>query len=318
MKSTISIQRCNDYKMGLLKEALSNIFQPFGGFQAIIHRGDQVLVKPNLLKPSLPNTAVTTHPALIQALLEICLDMGAKPFVGDSPGFFSLKRVSEVTGLKKIADKLGIKVHEFKNPVSIPSIHGGRTLHRFKLDRRVLDADCIVNVPKLKAHQQVVLTGAIKNLYGSIPGKRKAKYHYQFGERENLFGEMLLENYQLIKPTFTVVDGILAMEGNGPAHGKPRTLGLLLGGKDGIAIDRVLCEILQIDPRKVITLQAAMELNVGAYDMDQINVVGEALKNLIVSDFLMAQPMPIKFEFTRVVRSVLRNLYYRYLKGPLQ
>lgn len=313
-KATISIECCKKYDFELLKGSITNLFLPFGGIQKFVKSGDRVVIKPNLLKPAHPDDAVTTHPILLKALLQLCLDLGAKPIIGDSPGFFSLKRVAEVTGLKIIADEMGVAISEFKSPVPVQSIHKGKTLHHFKLDRLIVEADCVINVPKVKAHQQLVLTGAVKNLYGSIPGKRKAKYHYQFGDRHNLFAEMLVENYQLIRPSFTIADGITAMEGNGPARGRPRQVGILVGGTDGIAIDRVLCEILGIPHRELRTLKAAEDLKVGVWDIEKIEIVGKPLAELKVPDFLMAEPMPIKFQFTRVIRSILRNLYYRHIK----
>lgn len=313
-KTPVSIIRCTEYKAEGLKPSLLKLFTPFGGIEKIVTRNSQVLIKPNLLKPSTPEEAVVTHPLLLKSILEICLDLGSRPFIGDSPGFYSLNRVAQVTGLSEIASKLGVKIMEFRTPVRVKSIHSEKTLRHFKIDRQVLESDCIINVPKLKAHQQLVFTGAVKNLYGCIPGKRKAKYHYQFGDRDNLFAEMLVENYQLVNPTFTIIDAIMAMEGNGPVRGRPRNLGLLIGGKDCIAIDRVLCEILDIPYSKVFTLRAAQNMNAGEQRIEEIEIHGEPIETIRVKDFLAAIPMPIKFQFWRFVRSVLKNLYFRWIK----
>lgn len=313
-KTVVSLFQCEDYTPLKVKETLLKLFEPFNGVERFIKRNDLILIKPNLLKPALPEQAVTTHPLLIQALLELCLDHGGRPCIGDSPGFFSIERVSQTTGLKQIAEKLGVPIREFNNPVPVKSIHKGNTLKEFKLDRLILDADCILNVPKLKAHQQLVITGAIKNLYGCIPGKRKAKYHYKFGDLENLFAEMLVENYQLVKPAFNIMDAITIMEGNGPARGQPRFLGLLGGAQDGIALDRIFCEILGIPEHEVRTLRAARKMGVGTWDINQIEAIGADLEKVKMKDFLKAAPMPIKFQFTRVVRSIIRNLYYRWIK----
>ena len=280
----------------------------------MIRRGDHVLLKPNLLKPSHPDAAVTTHPKLILTIAQMCLDLGAHVTIGDSPGFFSLKKVAQSLGLTDPCKKMNIKIQEFRSPVPRKSIRNDHTLKQFKHDRLMIESDVIINLPKLKSHQQLALTGAIKNLYGCIPGKRKAKYHYQFGDRDNLFAEMLIENYELIRPTFTLVDAIVAMEGNGPARGRPKNVGLLIAGKDAVSIDRILCEIIGLPPELLRTLTAAKTLGVGNTELENIELVGALLGEIKVRDFLKAQAMPIKFELTRVIRSIVRNLYYRYFK----
>ena len=174
------------------------------------------------------------------------------------------------------------------------------------MDRAVLEADKIINVPKLKAHQQLLLSGALKNPFGAIVGKRKAYWHFRYAQPE-IFTDMIVGVYKKVGPVLNIVDAIVAMEGAGPIGGQPRKLGVLLASTDGAAVDRVACELVGALAEKVPMLAAARRAGVGVTQMAEIELLGGDLGELRVDDFLFPELIPLRFSLLRVCRSVARQ-----------
>jgi len=174
-----------------------------------------------------------------------------------------------------------------------------------------LDADVVINVPKLKVHQQMQLSAAIKNPFGCAPGKLKTRLHFYRGEDKLTFAKMILEYYQLVNPQLTVVDGIIAMERLGPNGGDPYPLGILTGGVDCVAMDRVHGEIIGIPADELEFLIVAKELGIGETDIGQIEIVGEDIDSVKVSDFKLSRQTPVGFSPHRVLRSIIRNIWIK-------
>ncbi len=302
----VAAQRCGSYSEAELNPALDRLLEFLGGIERFVHPGAKVLLKPNLLRASEPEGAVTTHPSLVRRVAERVLGAGGMPFIGDSPAWGSLGRVAESAGLKKVSEELGIPLVPFNHPIRVEN-HGGRVYRRLTLDRAVLEADVIINLPKLKAHQQLLLSGAVKNCFGCVPGKRKAWWHFKAGNYENYFALMLVEVYQLVRPTLNIVDGVIAMEGNGPVKGSPRPLGILLASEDAVALDRILCHALGVEAESWPILAAAKELEAGPLELGEIELVGESLEAIAVPDFKLPRMMSVGFSLPRVVKSALKN-----------
>ncbi|MFQ6110605.1 MAG: DUF362 domain-containing protein [Nitrospinota bacterium] len=306
MSAKVAALRCGSYSQAELEPAVERLLGLLGGLERFVSRGAKVLLKPNLLKASEPESCVTTHPALVKCLAGMVLEAGGKPFIGDSPAWGSLGRVAERAGLKRVAKEMCIPLVPFDHPVKVEN-RGGRVYRRLTLDRAVLEADVIINLPKLKTHQQLLLSGAIKNCFGCVPGKRKAWWHFKAGSYENYFALMLVEVFQLVRPTLNILDGVIAMEGNGPVNGSPRPLGTILASEDAVALDRILCHALGVEAESWCILAAAKELEAGPQNLEEIELVGEPLEAIAVPDFKLPRTMSIGFSLPRVVKSALKN-----------
>ena len=308
MTATVSLQHCPTYDEPALADALRRVLGPLGGLGAFVSRGDRVLVKPNMISNVAREKCAQTDPAVVGAVLSDLLDLGGKPFVGDSPAWGSVRSNARANGLDEVCGRLDVPLVPFNRPVRVAN-RTGEVFGHFKLDRAVLEADRIINVPKLKAHRQVSLSCAVKNMFGAMPGRRKAWWHLKAGSYENYFGRMLVEVYALTAPAVSIVDGITAMEGIGPIKGTPRQLDLLMASADGPAIDRVCCEILGLRPSRLATLRAAIELGVGTPNMRDIAIVGDPIDRFRIDDFQWPKLMMLGFSFPRFVRGSIRQAW---------
>ncbi len=306
--------RAQDYSDPQLKAAIEQLLAPLGGIAAIVKPGDRVLLKPNLLTGARPGKECTTRPEIVACVAELVKAAGGKPFLGDGPAFGSALGVAKANGYLPILEALEIPVVEF---------HGHRyqtvseSFDHLRLCKEAMDADVVINLPKVKSHVQLTLTLGVKNLFGCVPGKMKAWWHMEAGKDADRFGEMLVETARTIQPNLTLVDGIIAHEGNGPSGGEPRPLGLLAASQDVFALDRALVEVLQVEPNLVPTVRAADRLGLNpALDAIPFPLLSPA--DFQVSDWQLPEKMtPIDFGAPRVLRSTFKHLYIRWIKEPV-
>ena len=313
--SKVSVVKCTDYSKEDIRSAVNKTFSFFGGIENVIKKGSKVLLKPNFLKESSPRKCIVTHPAVIEAVAEAVLEAGATPIIGDSPAFGSVAKIASRIGLDKFAEKHGIDIIELDKPRKV-SINCGGQDFSLTVSGKALDVDAIINIPKLKVHVQVLFTAGVKNLYGCVSGKQKAWRHLQSKNNLEWYADMLIANYQLVKPVFTIVDAVTAMEEKGPTGGKPKDVSLLVGGIDVIAVDRVVAELLSVSPEDVPILRAAKRLGVGEQDLSKIEIAGESLPSVKVHDFIFPELSPIGFDFIRVVKSLIKHLWFKFVSKP--
>ncbi len=311
----VSVVKCTDYSKDDVRSAVDKTFSFFGGIENVIKKGSKVLLKPNFLKESSPRECIVTHPAVMEAVAEAVLEAGATPIIGDSPAFGSVAKVASRLGLDKFAEKHGIDIIELDKPRKVSINCGGKDFS-LTVSGRALDVDAIINLPKLKVHVQVLFTAGVKNLYGCVSGKQKAWRHLQAKNNLEWYTDMLIANYQLVKPVFTIVDAVTAMEEKGPTGGRPRDVSLLVGGIDVIAVDRVVAELLSVRPEDVPILRAAKRLGIGEQDLSKIEIAGEDLPSVKVHDFIFPELSPIGFDFIRVVKSLIRHLWLKFVGKP--
>ncbi len=309
MKSKVLVRRSATYQLdaveAFVRESLQRLFPDKPPFAA----GDKILLKPNLLRGFAPERCVTTHPVVLEAVLRVLSDCSAGSVtVSDSPAFGSLESVAHTAGYGPLAQRYGLKIEPFTQPTPLKTAAG---IAHLKIAGSLENFDHTINLPKFKSHCQMTLTLSIKNLFGVVIGKRKPVLHCLVKNDKVRFGEMLIAIAQKVNPTLTVVDGIQAMQGMGPANGTPYPLGILASGRDMTALDRVLTEIVQVPPEQVFALKAAHALNYGNHSLENIELLGETdLAALAVSDFKLAErPMDISFNPVRVIRSILRQFY---------
>ncbi len=309
MKPTVSLLQASSYELADLAITIESLLEPLGGMSSIVKSGDRVLLKPNLLTGSRPTKECTTRPEIIYCVAKMVQAAGGKPFLGDSPAFGTALGVAKANGLLAIAKELDIPIVEF---------HGQRyqtegDFKHLRLSKEAMNADVVINLPKVKSHVQLTITMGVKNLFGCVPGKMKAWWHLEAGKDVDKFARMLVATAEAIAPSLTIMDGIIGHEGNGPGQGEPRYLGMLAASNDVFALDRVVVEILGVNPNQVPTIK------VGKYqNLDQIAIAGASIENLQIHDWkLPTEMMPIDFGFPRIIKSTFKHLYIKFIKEPM-
>ena len=231
---TVSIAKSAGYALPDLRHAVITLLEPIGGMTAFVSSGERVLLKPNMLAAKGPDLAVTTHPALVRVVADLVREAGGIVLIGDSPGIGGFLRVAEKCGISGAARDSESALVEFNEAVEL---QGSGTFRSIRLARAYYEADKVINLPKLKTHEMMTMTCAVKNLFGAVIGAEKAGWHLKAGTSRQMFARLLLEIYQLKKPVLNIVDAIIAMEGNGPGNGDPIRLGLLIAGSNPVAVD---------------------------------------------------------------------------------
>lgn len=314
-RPVVSLVRAQAYELDALRESVRAVMEPLGGFAQMVKPGDRVLLKPNLLTGARPTKECTTRPELVRVVAEQVIAVGGKPFLGDSPAFGSAAGVARANGLAQVAEDLGIPIVEFhgKRYAAI-----GADFDRLRLCKEAMEADVVINLPKVKSHCQLVLTLGVKNLFGCVPGKMKAWWHMEAGKDRDRFGTMLVETARAIAPELTILDGIIGHEGNGPSNGEPRSLGVLGASTDVFALDRAILEILGVDPAQVPTVAASQRLGLCS-DVAAIAFPLLQPQELAIADWqLPPRYMAIDFGAPRVLKSTFKHLYIRFIKEPMK
>jgi uncharacterized protein (DUF362 family)/Pyruvate/2-oxoacid:ferredoxin oxidoreductase delta subunit len=309
----VSLIKCSGYDRAEVEGAVREAVELLGGITSMIQAGERVLIKPNMLHPSAPERAITTHPSVVAAVIKLVKEARAIPLVGDSPGLARCERVLRATGIGAVAEELGAETVDFS--ASLVEVENETGL--LVLSRAAVEADRIISLPKLKTHGQVYFTGAVKNQFGCVPGFLKAQHHCRFPDRDH-FAEMLLDINRYLKPklALAVMDGIVAMEGNGPSGGTPREVGVIVAGRDFPAVDVVACRVVNIDPITVPTTRAAYVSGYTTGEMADIEVLGESVENVVVEDFKRLQVVSRIAQFGPLPPSVARRLTESLVPKP--
>jgi uncharacterized protein (DUF362 family)/ferredoxin len=300
----VGIERVAEYDRALVKAGLLRLLTPLGGMEHFVKPGERVLIKPNLLSAKPPEAAVTTHPELLRAVIELVQQAGGVALVGDSPGFGKGRRVAERCGLLRVIEESGAQFVPFEET---EPVRGTGIFREFELARPYLEADRLINLPKLKTHEMMTLTCCVKNLFGAVVGTQKAAWHLKAGADKELFAEMLLEVYRLRKPDLNIVDAVVAMEGNGPGSGDPCSVGLLLAGANALAVDQIAAEIAGM-PKKLLYLEsAARRLGLAGSDREEIECCGFPLREIDCRPFRLPHQSDVQFGLPNFLKNRLRN-----------
>jgi uncharacterized protein (DUF362 family) len=305
IQAKVSIIKCADYESISVRDALIKHFTLLGGIESFISKGDKVLIKPNLIAPRPRKCATQTDPAVILELAKILLDYGAKPFVGDSPAWADASSCIKALELFEPLKKIGVEVRQLDGPVK-RRLEFCKT--RVGISRHALEADKIINLPKLKTHQQLVATIAVKNMFGCVSGKAKAVWHYKKGATFEDFCTMLIGIYKFLNPVINIIDAVIAMEGPGPIHGNPKHLGWLAASKDPIAAEIICGDLIGIDPGSLPIIKTAEKLNFGCHDKNKIEITGDLIDKNHVPTLQQAKLVPLQFTPLRILKSILNQI----------
>jgi len=310
MMSKVSLIHCSDYDTGKVFDAVKKAVDLLGGIENFVKPDMLVLLKPNLLSARPPQDAVDTHPEVVRAVGRLVKGAGARPIIGDSPGGYgkNIDEVFEKSGMKAMAKEEGIELVKFTSSKFVDGI---------PIARYVFDCDCVISIPKFKTHSVTMLTAAIKNMYGTVTGLYKAECHSK-APREEDFAKIIAKIHSISRPRLTVLDAIVAMEGDGPAAGNPRNMNLVMASEDAVAIDSCISTIVGLNPQDILVTREAYQLGLGETDISRIELLGEHITNFITSDFKLPQTMPLRLIPKAIANSVATLVRFKpYIESAL-
>ena len=284
--SKVSIVRCENYDSQRVFEAVKRAVDLVGGIEHYVRPGSDVLIKPNLLSARLPEEGVDTHPEVIRAVVRLVKGINANPRIGDSPGGYG-KNIEEVF------ERSGIKAMAKEEDVPLVKFTSSRSVDGMPISRQVFDCDRIISVPKMKTHGVTILTCAVKNMFGTVTGLFKAECHSKAPKAEE-FSKIIAKVYSISRPHLTVLDGIVAMEGDGPAAGDLRKMNLVMASHDAVAIDSCVAKIMGLNPLDILTTKEAYKMGLGEADLLRIETPGDDINSFIANDFKLPKTTMLK------------------------
>lgn len=294
-ESTVALVRCDTYDPDTVYDALSHGVELLGGLDRFVRPGERLLLKPNLLAGEAPEKMVTTHPSVLTAGIRLFQKGGAKVCFGDSPGYDRPADAADRAGLLEAGVRCGADFVSFSNGRRVENPESG-LVSRFPIAEAINECDGIVNLAKMKTHQLTRITGAVKNLFGCVPGPRKALYHVRFQDLTD-FCTLLVELNLLLRPRLHVMDGVVAMEGNGPRGGDPRPMRTLILSEDPVAVDSVFCRLVGMDPGFVPTNVIGQQRGLGRHEEGGIEIIGESLEEFVAHEFQIVRKPVSNYPF---------------------
>ncbi len=265
---------CEGYQQYAVAEAIETGISLLGGWDCFLKKHEKILLKPNLLNRAEPNRAVTTHPAVFQSVAESLIENGYSNLCyGDSPGHpGSVEKTSSICGLHEVAEKLNLPLAEFTKSKTV-EYRRGNVERKYEICEGVLESDGIINICKMKTHQLERITGGVKNMFGCVCGLNKGAAHAKYPDADS-FAQMLVDLNLLLKARLHIMDGIIAMEGNGPASGNPVEMNVILMSEDPVALDATFCRLISLDPAVVATVYHGGNTGLGKWREEEIEIVG--------------------------------------------
>ena len=299
----VALAHCPDYESPSLPGAVSSLLE---NIACQPWPGARVLVKPNLLAPKPPDFLPCTHPRVVRAACLYLLECGARVSVGDSPSFSSGIKVARKIGLQRALADLPVALINLDQPKMVRlSFPGGIV----GISRKALEQDFILNLPKLKTHRMVRVTGAVKNFFGCVSSVRKALLHFLYGGRGNRFEKMILELTRHLPPAISLMDAIVAMQGGGPVDGEPYALGLLAASPSAVALDTAVFTLLGLKPGDVPIWQEACNQGLAGAKPDEIVYPLEPLHAFDATGFRVPAILrSLNFHPLRLTKSLIKRI----------
>lgn len=295
MQPKVVARYCPEYTANV-EEILRQGLDELGGMSAYVKPNQKVLLKVNLLMKKQPEEAVTTHPSIVEAVVHLVQEAGGIPIIGDSPGgpytVGALKGIYDRSGLQEVAERTGA-ILNFDVGQTLVAHPSGKLVKSLTVTKSVTDADVVITLSKLKTHGMMTFTGAVKVLFGVIPGLLKAEYHLKMPNLQN-FADLLVDIATWVKPSLSVMDGIVGMEGDGPSAGKPRSIGALLLSQDPFALDVVATHLIGLKPEKVPTIMAARERGL-ASRLEEVEWVGDPRSLWKIQNYVLPKTYSVNF-----------------------
>ncbi len=282
--SQVSIIRCADYEINRLYQAVKQSVDVIGGINKFVKKGQTVLLKPNLLKIARPDQAVITHPEFIRAVIRLVKTVTDKILIGDSPGgLVKVEDIYDQCGIRQVAKQENVQLLRFDKIKHI----GGIPFASIKDE-----VDVVISLPKLKTHNLTTLTCAIKNVFGLVPGLYKV-YCHKKAPNFQVFAQELVRIYSMATPDLSIIDGVLAMQGEGPSDGESYNLGLIISSADAVAADAVVAKIIGLSPFSVPSIKIAHDKKLGQADLNKIKISGQSIDEVLAKGFDLPKIMAL-------------------------
>lgn len=304
--SKVAIIRCESYNQDEVTAAVERGISLIGGIDKFTAPGEKILLKPNLVTADPPEKCITTHFSVFKAVALAFKNAGAVVEYGDSPAVQSPESAARRSGIAQAAEEADAKLADFHNGREI-TFENGIQNKKFIIANGVLDCDGLVSLPKLKTHGLERITACIKNQFGCIPGKLKGEFHARIPDAIS-FARMLIDLNRFIKPRLYIVDGIWAMEGNGPRSGSPRKMSVLLFSADPIALDATICRMIGLKPEIVPTVTIGAEEGMGTFDEKEIELLGDPLDSFVIENFNVRKDPVVPYKPGGAVQFVRNSL----------
>lgn len=271
-RSKVVVLPCEDYEEEKIYRLLRKGMEVLGGVSAFIGKEEKILLKPNLLKKAEVEKAVITHPAVVGAFARFLREEGyANIVLADSCGHGSTSQVIRGTGMDTCLEKYKIPAIDYTKGISVDYPEGIQA-KEFVLPKELLEADCVISLCKMKTHALERITGAVKNSYGFVYGRNKAIGHTKYPSADS-FARMLVDLNQYVKPRLYIMDGIVAMEGNGPGSGDPVPMKVMLLSANPVALDSVFARLVYLKPELVPTNYHGEKMGLGDWREENIQVI---------------------------------------------
>jgi len=311
----VGLVHCRRYDPDEVDTAVERAIGLVGGIGAFVRPGQRVLLKPNLLMGAEPAKAVTTHPAVLGAVARLLTDHGCTVVIADSPGAGTryternVRRAYEKSGFATLEAIPGVTLSTdtASRTVSYPQ---GAVMKRFSIIEEALRADAVITVCKAKTHLFTGYTGAVKNLFGIVPGLEKPVFHARFRDPEGFAG-MLLDLNDCVTPVLHIMDAVVGMEGDGPMSGEPRPIGAILAGADPTAVDVATIRLMGMDPASIGTVAAAAAREMVLPDFSDVQIIGDDAAAVTVPDFRRPSTRPGGMKVSWLNRQILGFLQRR-------
>jgi len=277
MNTKVTVRKCDTYNTAEIKELIADIYKICDGPDL---SNKKVLLKPNILVDADPSRCVTTHPAVVEAMILFLQSKGATVIVGDSPSIHTRGFKGTKSGIYQVCEKRGVKWVDFLSPpTNVPLANG-----RIRITSALKEADLIISLPKFKNHELMLFTGAIKNTLGLVPGFTKAKQHALYQDRDR-FAEFLVDLNESVLPRFFLMDAVMGMEGPGPGQGTPVKIGALIGSSNPLALDIIATSIADYNPLIIPTNRVALNRGKWLRELNEIIYDGPELSSFIKKIF---------------------------------
>lgn len=312
---------CKTYDQEQVDRAMEKALEDLGGVSCFVPPGSRVLLKTNLLKKNKPNDQVTTHPHVLIGLIRALQKNGVTDIViADSPGGpFSvpyLKSIYKEAGMNEVAEQTGAVLNLDTGQYEAYN-EQGVILKQMQLCHYLMDREVVIDCAKLKTHSMTGYTGAVKNMFGCIPGTTKVEYHYRMPRLED-FSNMLLDLALYLRPTLSVIDAIWGMQGDGPSAGEPRAVGALILSDSPLGADVVGAALMGLAPKQVCTLQRAIERGLLSGSLEQdVALAGDPIEPLIVHDYVQAQVTSLSLFSNRLPKWLVGGLEKSFTPRPV-
>ena len=313
-KDQVAIVGCESYDEELVYNKVKESVDLLGGINEFVKSGQRVALKVNLLMKATPEKSATTHPSVVKAVARLCKENGANVIIVDSAGGpytqGYMNSIYKASGIEKVAQDLDVELNQNFDYQSI-ECENAVIGKKFDILKTLYDADCIINLCKLKTHAFTGFTNAVKNMFGAIPGLTKVEMHGKYRDIDT-FSEFLYDIHEYFKDklVLNISDAIIGMEGEGPSNGSPRFIGVIGASTNAIKLDLASLKLINAEPEKMPTILKAVSRNlITDYEFE---VVGDNIEKYVVKDYDLVTPN-LKKPYANFVPQFLQNFVHNIM-----